>query len=616
MQPSLSPRPSEGTASASDRTGRSIAFDAPFHHLAALPRGLWLPALVTPIGDPRSRLCDTALWRAALLTGELPSLAADFADTPVLAPMRQAIAELGLPALCKGVPPLAEQVLRTLLWHLGRALDLQPRLSRADAITQVTAEFRQAWQLERAGLEEQLTLLRELAAGSHLQWDDLRGQLRSGEWQAARRAAQRLAALPELVTLLQQLGRSPPRPAPHASPALAPPQPPRADEPPPERSAWRAVQTVMEGAPGELIGIRQAASVQHMLASEAALLMHPVGRRLWRAKHAEGRLLAHDTRATWVDWLPDPHGAARAAARRVLPRERERGPMVLCLDTSGSMRGAPENVAKAVVIAALQAAQASGRACKLIAFGGAGELLERDLMGPEDSLGSREAIAPTDPQSPTDAKTHGRTITPTDEGQYSEQAASALQAKQTPQTVQLAHVLELMGQSFDGGTDVQTPIERAVDRLHEAAWASADIVLVTDGEFGCQPATLARLAQARHNLGAKVQGILVGDRETLGLLDVCDAIHWVRDWRRYADEGEAGERAASVPKSPVHSKSLTALYFPNALSAHAARHHPARTAPAAPTPSFEKEATTSTPPFEKGATASTPPFEKGGLGGI
>jgi hypothetical protein len=24
--------------------------------------------------------------------------------------------------------------------------------------------------------------------------------------------------------------------------------------------------------------------------------------------------------------------------------------------------------------------------------------------------------------------------------------------------------------------------------------------------------------------------------------------------------------------SPVHSKSLTALYFPNALSAHAARH--------------------------------------------
>ena len=43
------------------------------------------------------------------------------------------------------------------------------------------------------------------------------------------------------------------------------------------------------------------------------------------------------------------------------------------------MRGAPENIAKAVVIAALRAAHAAGRGCRLIAFGGPGELLERDL---------------------------------------------------------------------------------------------------------------------------------------------------------------------------------------------------------------------------------------------
>jgi hypothetical protein len=33
-----------------------------------------------------------------------------------------------------------------------------------------------------------------------------------------------------------------------------------------------------------------------------------------------------------------------------------------------------------------------------------------------------------------------------------------------------------------------------------------------------------------------VHGILIGDRETIGLLEVCDAIHWVRDWRRYASD--------------------------------------------------------------------------------
>jgi hypothetical protein len=71
-----------------------------------------------------------------------------------------------------------------------------------------------------------------------------------------------------------------------------------------------------------------------------------------------------------------------------------------------------------------------------------------------------------------------------------------------------------------------------------------------------------------------VQGVLVGDRETMGLLEVCDAIHWQRDWRRF---GVADGSAAAPTFSPVHSKSLTALYFPNALSPRAARHHgPAR----------------------------------------
>jgi len=129
--------------------------------------------------------------------------------------------------------------------------------------------------------------------------------------------------------------------------------------------------------------------------------------------------------------------------------------------------------------------------------------------------------------------------------------------------------MDLMGQSFDGGTDVQTPIERAIDSVHEARWRSADLLIVSDGEFGCVPATLARLDDARERLGLRVQGILVGDRETMGLLEVCDHIHWEREWRRFA-EVPIGADARHF--SPVHSKSLTALYFPNALSSRAARH--------------------------------------------
>jgi uncharacterized protein with von Willebrand factor type A (vWA) domain len=183
------------------------------------------------------------------------------------------------------------------------------------------------------------------------------------------------------------------------------------------------------------------------------------------------------------------------------------------------MRGAPEHIAKAVALAAVRAARASKRGCHLIAFGGPGELIERDLAGP----GGLDAL------------------------------------------------LELMGQGFDGGTDVQTPIERAIERVHDSAWRSADLLIVSDGEFGCVPATLQRLDAARLALGLAVHGILVGDRETMGLLEVCDEIHWIRDWRRHTDTDDPASRTETRLATPVHSKSLTALYFPNALSARASR---------------------------------------------
>ena len=509
------PETGPAAAPAADAAGR---FDAPYDKLARLPRPVWLHALVSAVGTREQRLDHTHEWLRALQSGQLPGMRFDFGDAVAVGQLRAVAGELGLHALAQGVPTLAEQVVRTLLWHLDRLVDLQPRLTRQQALAQVGDEFRSAWQLQTSGLEPDLVLLRQLADGAHLQWDALRGQLRSREWAAARRAADRLQAMPEIAALIHRLGRSEPRPT---KPRPAPRQPYHRQPAP-----LRAVTTHIPGAPGELTGIHFSASIERMLASEAVLLHHPLCRRLWRARHAEGRLLAHDSEAVLTDWRLDPMAERRSTAAAPAPEGRERGPIVLCLDTSGSMRGAPEQVAKAAAIAALRVAHAERRSCKLIAFGGPGELLERDLHGP-----------------------------------------GGLQA-----------LLELMGQGFDGGTDVQTPIETAIDRVHQAAWSSADLLIVSDGEFGCVPQTLARLDEARRDLGLFVQGLLVGDRETLGMLDVCDAIHWVRDWRRHADDAgpERAKGSEARTFSPVHSQSLTALYFPNALSAHAARHqrHP------------------------------------------
>ena len=85
------------------------------------------------------------------------------------------------------------------------------------------------------------------------------------------------------------------------------------------------------------------------------MLRHPVLKKLWRARQAEARLLAWRERGRAAPTGGPTRGAAAQRRRRRLrPEALERGPIVLCLDTSGSMRGAPENIAKAVAIAALR----------------------------------------------------------------------------------------------------------------------------------------------------------------------------------------------------------------------------------------------------------------------
>lgn len=498
--------------------GPAAALDAPFDRLAALPRSLWLPTLTTHTGTPERRLDDVARWRAALLDGAMPPPAADFGDAAASAPLRQAVGELGLPALTRGTGPLAEQVLRTLLWHLDHLAELQPRLSHAEAIAESARLFREAWQLQKAGWEEVLVLLQGLGDLSQLRWDEMTGLLARREWHEAQRIAETLKQLPELVALIRRLGR--------AERAVQPLPPPPSPPPTPSERArrllgLRVVHTTLPDAPGALRGIRHTGRIAQMLPAEAAMLRHPVLHKLWHARFAEARLLGYDSQAELHDLRPDPSQRPRADLAPPRPEPLERGPLVLCLDTSGSMRGAPETLAKAVALQALRTAHAERRGCVVIAFGGPGELVERELA-------------------------------------------------HTP--AGLAALLDLMGQGFDGGTDVQAPIERAIERVHQARWASADLLIVSDGEFGCTPATLARLDEARATLGLRVQGVLVGDRETLGLMEVADDIFWVRDWRRHGPP--EATRGGGTAFSPVHSKSLTALYFPNALSPRAARHKP------------------------------------------
>jgi uncharacterized protein with von Willebrand factor type A (vWA) domain len=482
----------------------TAAFNAPFHMLAPLPRELWLPAIVCSSGATAGRLDALAHWRDALLGGALPDAAHALGEPAAGTALRQVIGELALTALTQGSEPLAIQVLRTALWHLDTLVDRPAGQSRDEAIAAMAQAFREEWTVERQGWEEVLALLQTLGDLARLRWDELKGRLNSREWREAQRIGEVLAALPQLAAFIERVGRAQRRddlpPRLQDSPRAAPPRP----------LAVKAIEIRLVDQPGAVRGIKRSGLISRMLASEAALIRHPVLHRLWRARLAESQLLSYEDEAVLTQWVPSPY-ERRALAAAPEPAPRGQGPMIVCLDTSGSMRGAPENVAKACVLQALRSAHQARRGCRLLAFGGPEEVVERDLA---------------------------------------------------PDVQGLEALLAVMGQSFDGGTDVQTPLERAIAGVHTQAWALADILIVSDGEFGVTPTTLAALRTCKADLGLRVHGILIGDRETIGLLEACDSIHWVRDWRRYASDAR---QAYADGFSPVHSRSLTALYFPNAI---------------------------------------------------
>ncbi len=474
--------------------------------LDRLPRGLWLWSLIHSRGALEPRLAGVDALLADLAAGR-PANDPSWPDPTLAEAVATTLATLDLPRYCEGKPELSETVLRALLWHLDLIVDYRDRGDdEASATARALDAFAADWS-ERTGMMDELTaVFGDPGDIKQERWDRLRGLLRGEGWREVVRIRRLMEDLPELARLLRALGRA------HASdePDTALPQPARVQE----RSEAPAVLeriTRVPDLPGETRGITRSGHVARMLPAEAALLLHPRLRLVWHARHAERVLLTYEDDDRMREVIPRPAPAWRPGPAP--DRMRVMGPLLLCVDTSGSMGGGAEAVAKAVVLEAARAAHAQGRACLAYAFGGPGELLELELG--LDLAGNTEG---------------------------------------------LENLCRFLGQAFRGGTDIAGPLEAALARLEEVRWRTADLLIASDGEFGATAELAERLRRVKGALGLRVQGVLIGDRETIGFLELADAIHWVRDWRRFG-----GSEARCDASSPVHDKSLTALYFPGAL---------------------------------------------------
>ena len=228
-------------------------------------------------------------------------------------------------------------------------------------------------------------------------------------------------------------------------------------------------------------GIHKSDDIPRMLPMEGSLYLHPVFRKLWKAKFIERSLACYQVkgiaqrRKLTEEWVEE---------EQIVRKKLERGPIIVCLDTSGSMHGIPETVAKAITLEAMRLAHAEGRDCLLYAFSGYGDVAEHDLD-----------LSPAGIES----------------------------------------LCEFLCMSFHGGTDISGPIRAATRKLEGAKWKRADIIMVSDGEFDVPGETQHAIEEAKKKHGLRVHGLLVsnGYHSSYGLSSMrslCDPVHVFRDW--------------------------------------------------------------------------------------
>jgi uncharacterized protein with von Willebrand factor type A (vWA) domain len=483
-----------------DRTFDPGRLDRPYAALDRLPRSLWLQAIINGRGMPAARFADVERLRLALVDERLPLLPAGWPLDPALVSFRQALESLQVGRLVGGDEAIADEVVRVLLWHIDRIADYMETEDEESAVAMAVAAFVEDWRDVHADIEAVRAVFEVLGDSLKKEnWALIRGLLRTEGWAEMLRIRRMLAGVPGLGELIRHLGRS------IETEESDPDRPPPSAMEDSERSEPVLREVRFPGMVAETRGVRRGGALGRLLPSELVLLRLPRMRLCWYARLAEQALLGYEDEDFCLERRTASAANQRLVVKPVRQPKCEAGPMVLCVDTSASMRGGAELVAKGVLLEAMRTAAVQGRRCYVFAFGGPGEVVERELS--LDANG-------------------------------------------------VATILGFMAQSFQGGTDIGEPLERALARIGQGQWRAADLLLATDGEFGATPALAGWLREEKVRLGLRVQGVLIGDRETVGLRELCDNIFWVREWRRFGG-GSVG--------SPVHDKSLTAIYFPGAL---------------------------------------------------
>jgi uncharacterized protein with von Willebrand factor type A (vWA) domain len=213
-----------------------------------------------------------------------------------------------------------------------------------------------------------------------------------------------------------------------------------------------------QGGREEVAGVRLGGDISTVLPVELALLGDGDTEDLFYQRFVEHRLLSLELSGRGDDGVSEGD---------------RRGPVIACIDTSASMEGESELLAKAVVLSVTRRILPEGRVLHLLLFGGPHECLEIRLRRGRGGL----------------------------EG-----------------------LLVFLEQAFHGGTDFDGPLIRALELLEERDLQRADILIVTDGLGRVAPTVVDDVQAARESRGVRVYAVLVGRKDARGVTPVADEV--------------------------------------------------------------------------------------------
>lgn len=204
----------------------------------------------------------------------------------------------------------------------------------------------------------------------------------------------------------------------------------------------------VEAAPG-VADITLGAELEKVLSAELVGMRHPQLKRVFQKKFVEGNLLTYKH-----------EGQAEAGL----------GPMVICIDESGSMNNQQEE-AKAFCLSLLLKAKKQKRDVVIIRF---------------------------DDQTHATSYKHGQ--------------------------MNAQEVVQFATSFMGGGTNFERPLTEALHYISTSQFNKADIVFITDGEADVSDAFLLKYQQIKKARGFKTYGMLIGLQNTKSLEAFCDEV--------------------------------------------------------------------------------------------